>query len=105
MNLEFVKRVEKLTTLVIVSSILVLTLISLLPWVSVIETTSTGDTLTVYDLAKMEISSDPQIGIVKEGLELINTCFWIVIIFSMVSLAGTIFYLTEPLRSVPELSR
>ena len=97
MNLEFVKREKKLVTLLIVSSILVLTLISILPWISVIETTSSGDTLVSYNMAKMESlkSTDNDINTIQKQLELIIICFWVTVIFGMISLAGTIIYITE----------
>jgi len=92
MNLEFVEREKKLATLLIVSSILVLTLTSILPWISVIETTSSGDTLVSYNIAKM---TDNDISNIQKQLELINICFWITVMFGMISLAGTIIYITE----------
>ena len=103
MNLKFVIKAKKLTTLVIVSSILVLTLISILPWISVIETTSSGDTLVVYNIAKMEKSTDQQVNSIRENLELINICFWITAIFGMISLVGTIIYITEKYGSLAQL--
>lgn len=103
MNLKFVRRAKKLTTLVIVSSILVLTLISILPCISVIETTSSGDTLVVYNIAKMEKSTDQQVNSIRENLELINICFWITAIFGMISLVGTIIYITEKYGSLAQL--
>ncbi len=95
MNLEFVKREKKLATLLIVSSILVLTLTSILPWISVIETTSSGDTLVSYNIAKMEKSTDDEISNIQKQLELIIICFWTTVLFGMISLAGTIIYITE----------
>jgi len=66
-----------------------------LPWISVIETTSSGDTLVSYNIAKMEKSTDNEISNIQKQLELINICFWITVIFGMISLAGTIIYITE----------
>ena len=105
MNLEFVKRKKKLATLLIISSILVLTLTSILPWISVIEkTTSSGDTLVSYNIAKMEKSNDNEINDIQKQLELINICFWITVIFGMISLASTIIYITEKNASLAQLT-
>jgi len=61
MNIQFATRARKLLTLIVVSSIIGLTLISLLPWISVTEVTSSGETIATYDSSTMQRSTNEQI--------------------------------------------
>ena len=85
------KRVKKIISLIIVVGIVGLTLISLLPWVSVTETTSLGTTETTYhDITSMENSDDGQINSLAGDAQLLSICFWMLIIFGLLSFIGMI---------------
>jgi DNA-directed RNA polymerase subunit RPC12/RpoP len=104
MNLLFVKRGRKITGLVVVSSIIGLSLMSLLPWISVTETPSADETITVYhNFATMEMSDDEQIKEIVKDLRLISNCFWLVIIFGLLSFAGIIIYTSKKYSSLAQI--
>lgn len=104
MNLPFVKRGRKITCLIVVSSIIGLSLISLLPWISVTETPSADETITVYhNFATMEKSDDEQIKDIVKDLGLISNCFWLVIIFDLLSFVGIIIYTSKKYSSLAQI--
>ena len=104
MNLPFVKRGRKITGLIVVSSIIGLSLISLLPWITVTETPSTDETITVYhNFATMEKSDNEQIKNIVKDLGLISNCFWLVIIFGLLSFVGMIIYTSGKYSSLAQI--
>lgn len=104
MNLPFVKRGRKITCLIVVSSIIGLSLMSLLPWISVTETPSADETITVYhNFATMEKSDDEQIKDIVKDLGLISNCFWLVIIFGLLSFVGIIIYTSKKYSSLAQI--
>ena len=91
MTLVFTARVKKITSLIIVVGIVGLTLISLLPWISVTKTISQNITKTTYhNIASMENSNVSQIKSLAEDIRLINICFWMLIVFGLLSFVGMI---------------
>lgn len=104
MNSVFVKRSRKIACLIVVSSIIGLSLMSLLPWISVTETPSAGETVTVcHNIATMEKSNDEQIKDLVKDLRLISNCFWLVIIFGLLSFAGMIIYTSKKHSSLAQI--
>jgi len=85
------KRVKKIISLIIVVGIVGLTLISLLPWISVTRTISQNITETTYhNIASMENSDDGQINSLAGDAQLLSICFWMLIIFGLLSFVGMI---------------
>jgi len=85
------KRVKKIISLIIVVGIVGLTLISLLPWISVTKTISPNITETTYhNIASMENSDDEQINSLAGDAQLLSICFWMLIIFGLLSFIGMI---------------
>ena len=98
----FAKTSIKITSLIVVSSIIGLSLTSLLP-LSSEETTISGETVTVYhNLATMEKSDNGQLNSLAEKLRLINICFWLLIIFGLISSIGIILYESRRLSSLSQ---
>jgi len=96
MNFDFAKRARKLSSLAVVSSIIGLTLVSLLPWVSETTTNSEGKTITIYyNIATMETSNNEQINGLAGDTRLIIDFFWLIIIFGLLSFVGTIIYVSD----------
>ena len=91
MPFVFANRAKKTTSLVIVLGIVGLTLVSLLPWISVTETFPEGVTKTTYhDIASMENNDDNQIQSLAGDVRLLNICFWMLIVFGLLSFVGMI---------------
>jgi len=103
MNWGSATRTRKITSLIVVSSIIGLSLMALLPWISVTEITSSGETVTVYNIAMMEKSDDGQIGDIAKDLELISSFFWLVIIFGILSFVGIVLYVSKKHSSLAQL--
>jgi DNA-directed RNA polymerase subunit RPC12/RpoP len=83
------KRVKKIISLIIVLGIAGLTFVSILPWISITETTLSGEPITTYhDIASMENSNDEQINSLARDTQLLNICFWMLIIFGLLSFIG-----------------
>ncbi len=101
MNQILVKRVRKITSLIIVSSIFGLCLLSLLPLISI--KSNSADNAEYLNLDAMEKSDDEQIYNLANSLRLINTCFWIVIIIGLFSLIGIIINISEKKQSLARI--
>ena len=91
------KRVKKIISLIIVVGIVGLTLISLLPWISVTKPISPNITETTYrnettyhNIASMENSDDERINSLAGDAQLLSICFWMLIIFGLLSFIGMI---------------
>jgi len=103
MNWTFPMRIRKITDLIVVLSIISLTFMALLPWISVTESSDSGEIVTVYDFAMMEKSDDQQITGTVEDLELITILPWVVIIFGIVSFVGIMLYISEKYSLLAQL--
>lgn len=85
------KRVKKIISLIIALGIAGLTFVSILPWISTTETTLSGETITTYyDIASMENSNNEQINSLAGDAQLLSICFWMLIIFGLLSFIGMI---------------
>jgi DNA-directed RNA polymerase subunit RPC12/RpoP len=90
------KRVKKIISLMIVLGIAGLTFVSILPWISVTETTLSGEPITTYNnIASMEKSNDEQINSLAGDVQLLSICFWMLIIFGLLSFIGMILRASE----------
>jgi len=104
MELRFTIRARKTLALVVASSIIGLSLISLLPWISVTETTSSGETVAIYDFAIMQKSSDEQIKNIASDIELTITIIWVIIIFSIIAFVGNVILASENYAALAQLT-
>ena len=103
MDSRFTNRARKTLALIVTSSIIGLTLVSLLPWISVTETTSSGETVAIYDFAIMQKSSDEQIKNIASDIELTITIIWITIIFSIIAFVGNVIRASEKYAALAQL--
>jgi ribosomal protein S27E len=103
MKIQFAIRARKLLTLIVVSSIIGLTLISLLPWISVTEVTSSGETVAIYDISIMQQSTNEQIQDIAGNIELTMMVFWVIIIFSVIAFVGIAILASEKHTSLAQL--
>ena len=103
MNWIFSVRVRKITGLIALLSIIGLTLIALLPWISVTESSDSGEIVTTYNFAMMEKSDNQQIKAIVEDLEPIMSFHWVVIIFGIVSFVGIMLYVSEKYSLLAQL--
>jgi ribosomal protein S27E len=103
MKIQFAIRARKLLTLIVVSSIIGLTLISLLPWISVTEVTSSGETVAIYDISIMQQSTNEQIQDIAGNIELTMMVFWVIIIFSIIAFVGIAILASEKHTSLAQL--
>jgi len=103
MNVRFAARTRKMLALIVTSSIIGLTLISLLPWISVTETTSSGEAVAVYDFAIMQKSSDDQIKNIASDIDLTITIIWAIIIFSIIAFVGNVILASEKYAALAQL--
>ena len=90
-NQEIAKKAKGLTIWIVVSSIIGLTLISFLPWISVEEKGSVKEDLH-FNYEMMKTSSNWQIRDLASDLNLINISFWALIILSLLSFIGATIY-------------
>lgn len=94
MEKALAKRTIKITCSIVILSVIGLILSSLLPWISVDENDSVEETLH-FNKAMMEKSDNNQIKNLAGELDLINIIFWLLIIFSLISIVGMIIHTTE----------
>lgn len=102
MNLGFAKRARKITSLIIVSSIIGLSLPSFLPWISETKSDLEGGT-QVLNIEMMKKSDNVQIKSLAEKLQLISICFWLIVIFGLLSFVGIIVYISGKFPSLGQI--
>ncbi len=81
------KKAKKLAISIVVSSIIGLILLSLLPWISVVENDSVKEDL-YFNFEMMKKSSNEEISDLADDLNLINISFWALIILCLLSYIG-----------------
>ena len=101
MNPGFIMRARKITSLIVVSSIIGLSLVSLLPWIS--DENSSADGAVYLNMGAIEKSNNEQIKGLANDLGLINTCFWLVIIFGLLSFVGITIYVSGKYSSLAQI--
>lgn len=90
-RMEIIKKAKRLNILIIILSIVSLSLISLLPWISVHEEDLVkGDLYFNFDM--MSKSNNKQIRDLASDLNLINILLWALIVLGMLSIIGTIIH-------------
>jgi len=94
MTLVYTKRIKKIISFGITVKIFGLILCLLLPWICVTNTSSSTTETIYYGLSAIENMNDEQIKIIAADIGLINICFWIMIIFGLISSIGMMLLTT-----------
>lgn len=98
---ELAKKIERITAVLLIFSLVGLFLMSFLPWVSVTETNAIRENL-VFNFDMMEKSYDNHILGYANQLSLIISFFWIIIILTVITQMGAIIHASGKITFVAQ---
>ena len=98
MSAKFAARARKIAYVFILTSIIGISFMSLLPWISVKEYAASTETITVfYDKAMIEKSTSEQIYSLAKPLDHISMYLWVTLACGIISLVGVTIYISKKL--------